>query len=164
MVRAVAQRRDVELHLAGPMEDAALLGELEREPGWARVTYHGQLGRTHVGALLSRCSVGLVTLQPMPSYMDALPIKLFEYMSAGLPVVASDFPRWREIVLRHGCGRCVDPRSPGAIGEAIEAILARPDAAEAMGAAGRAAVLSEYQWSSQAAKLLDLYRQLVPRR
>lgn len=161
MVRAAARLPDVDLHLAGLLEDDPLLLQLKAEPGWARAHYHGQLDRAGVAALLGRCSVGLVTLQPMPSYLDALPIKLFEYMAAELPVVASDFPLWRHIVLRHQCGRCVDPLSPEAIADAVKAILADPTAAAAMGAAGRAAVLAEYQWASQEATLLALYRQLL---
>jgi hypothetical protein len=161
MVRAIALLPDVTLHLAGPLEHDALLAELQAEPGWARVRYHGRLGRAQVGELLARCSVGLVTLWPMPSYLDSLPIKLFEYMTAALPVVASDFPQWQEIVLRHGCGQCVDPHSPPAIAAAIGAILADPAAQQRMGQAGRAAVLREYQWAPQEATLLGLYRQLL---
>jgi len=51
----------------------------------------------------------MVTLHPTPNHLESLPIKMFEYMAAGLPVIASDFPVWRDIVDRFQCGLLVDP-------------------------------------------------------
>jgi glycosyltransferase involved in cell wall biosynthesis len=161
MVRAVALLPGVALHLAGSFEDATLEAALRAEPGWRQVVWHGHLDRSRVRALLARCGAGLVTLLPLPSYRDALPIKLFEYMSAALPVVASDFPLWRGIVAGSGCGLCVDPASPASIAAGLETILDDAERATAMGRAGRQAVLSEYQWSTQQARLLDLYAELL---
>ncbi len=160
MLRAIALLPDVTLHLAGSFEDESLRAALQAEPGWRQVQFHGQVGRDKVRSLMARCGVGLVTLLPMPSYLDSLPIKLFEYMSAKLPIIASDFPLWREIVLRHGCGQCVDPTSPRAIADAIHTTLSDPLSMERMGNAGRTAVLAEYQWTSQESRLLALYQKL----
>ena len=162
MVRAMAQLPDVRLLLAGRFEDAALEAELRAEPGWAQVDYCGYVGRTEVGALMSRSRAGLVTLLPMPSYRDSLPIKMFEYMSAELPVIASDFALWREIVEGRQCGHCVDPTNPNAIAAAIRALIDAPQHASALGRAGRAAVLSSYNWPQAERELLALYRELLP--
>jgi glycosyltransferase involved in cell wall biosynthesis len=112
----ISKRTNVTLVLCGTFEDAAFEAEMRAEPGWAQVQYLGQVGRDTVRSVLARCSAGLVTLLPMPSYLDSLPIKMFEYMSASLPVIASDFPLWRDIVQRHACGLCVDPSDPSAPG------------------------------------------------
>jgi len=111
---------------------------------------------------MARASAGLVTLLPMPSYLDSLPIKMFEYMSAELPVIASDFPLWRDIVQRHGCGVCVDPADPAAIGAAIRCYVDDPALVQRAGQAGRAAVLSTYNWPQAERELLSLYRTLLP--
>jgi len=161
MVRALAQLPDVRLLLAGRFEDAALQAELSAEPGWAQVDYCGYVGRTEVGALMSRSCAGLVTLLPMPSYQDSLPIKMFEYMSAELPVIASNFPLWREIVEGTQCGLCVDPTSPNAIAAGILALVDAPEYAARLGRAGRAAVLSTYNWPQAERELLALYRELL---
>jgi glycosyltransferase involved in cell wall biosynthesis len=64
-------------------------------------------------------SIGLVCLRPLPRYAEAMPVKLFEYMAAGLAVVASDFPLWREIVRGADCGLLVDSRAPRDISAAL---------------------------------------------
>jgi glycosyltransferase involved in cell wall biosynthesis len=162
MVLAMALLPGVRLWLAGRFEDAALEAELRAEPGWQQVDYLGQIGRDAVRDVMARASAGLVTLLPMPSYIDSLPIKMFEYMSAELPVVASDFPLWRQIVHDQHCGVCVDPTRPQAIADAVRALLADPTRATTMGRAGRAAVLQHYHWPRAEAELLALYRALLP--
>ena len=161
MVRALALAPGVRLVLCGAFEDAAFEAELRAEPGWDRVDYRGVVGRDEVREVLARCSAGLVTLLPMPSYIDSLPIKMFEYMSAELPVIASDFPLWRGIVEAHRCGLCVDPTDLDAIAAAILAIVDDPRRAAALGRAGRAAVLSTYNWPQAERALLALYRDLL---
>ena len=102
-----------------------------------------------------------MTLHPLVSYQEALPVKMFEYMLAGLPVIASDFPLWNSIVLGNGCGLCVDPMNPAAIAEAIRYIATHPDEARQMGRNGRQAVLQRYNWEAEEIKLLDAYRSIV---
>jgi glycosyltransferase involved in cell wall biosynthesis len=143
------------------MEDAAFEAELRAEPGWAQVDWRGRVGREAVRDVMARCRAGLVTLQPMPSYVDSLPIKMFEYMSAELPVIASDFPLWRTIVEATGCGACVDPADPGSIAGAIRAVIDDPAAIAAQGRAGRQAVLSTYNWPVAEQALLGLYERLL---
>jgi glycosyltransferase involved in cell wall biosynthesis len=98
----------------------------------------------------------------MPSYLDSLPIKMFEYMSAELPVIASDFPLWEDIVARHGCGVCVDPTQPADIGAAIRRYVDDVELVRNTGAAGRSAVLSTFNWPQAERELLALYRSLLP--
>ena len=93
--------------------------------------------RRRPGELMSECRIGLALLQPIGQYVDVLPTKLFEYMSLGIPVVASDYPQCREVVQSAGCGLVVDPTDPLAIGAAITELAADPERAKAMGERGR---------------------------
>lgn len=161
MVQAVAQLPDLTLVLCGDMEDAAFEAELRAEPGWAQVDWRGRVGRDAVRDVMARCRAGLVTLQPMPSYIDSLPIKMFEYMSAELPVIASDFPMWREIVEATACGSCVDPTDPAAIAAAMRVVIDDPARVAAQGSAGRRAVLATYNWPQSERALLALYEDLL---
>ena len=148
------------LCLAGAFDSAAERAGAEGLPGWDRVEDLGYLDRAAVARLLSRVRAGLVLLHPEPRYQVAWPVKLFEYMAAGVPVVASDFPLWRAIVSESRCGLLVDPLDPTAIAAAIERLLGDPTEAEAMGRRGRAAMLERFNWSSEEPKLLDFYSQL----
>jgi len=94
------------------------------------------------------------------NYRYSLPNKLFQYMAAGIPVVASEFSQVREIVEGTHCGLVADTTRPDAIADAIGRILADREAAAAMGARGRAAVAERYNWSASAAVLRDLYERI----
>ena len=163
MVEAVGQVRGetVTLCLAGVFSPAHLQVETENLPGWERVNFHGWADRRQVANLFSSVRAGLVVLHPTKRYPDAYPVKMFEYMAAGLPVIASDFPLWREIVEGAGCGLLVDPLDPDAIAGAMQWILDHPAEAEAMGKRGRKAVEEKYNWEREAKKLIALYEGLL---
>lgn len=103
---------------------------------------------------------GLVTYLPEPNHIDALPNKLFEYMALGLPVIASDFPKWRRIVDDAACGILVDPMDPAQIRAAMDWMYQNPQLAMEMGLRGREAVLGKYSWASEEKVLLGLYKEL----
>ena len=90
----------------------------------------------------------------------SLPNKLFQYMAAGLPVVASDFPQVRDIVVGSRCGVVADMTDPTAIASAIESVLDDPEEARAMGERGRRAVEERYHWDASARRLLEVYASL----
>ncbi|MGE0586925.1 MAG: glycosyltransferase, partial [Flavobacteriaceae bacterium] len=149
------------LNIAGTFALEREQARAEAEPGWTHVRFLGFKGRNEVANLLSRARGGLVLFQPLPNNIAGRPNKLFEYMSAGLPVIASDYPRWREIVEGAGCGLLVDPQSPEAIAGAMQWILDNPDEAQAMGERGRQAILNQYNWDGEADKLVGFYRALL---
>jgi glycosyltransferase involved in cell wall biosynthesis len=149
------------LTLAGAFDDADLEREVARYPGWQRVQAVGHLDRAGVRSVMGRAMAGLVTLHPVPNYLDALPVKMFEYMAAGLPVIASHFPLWREIVEGNGCGVCVDPGDPAAIAAAIDHFCRHPHSARRMGENGRRAVHAHYNWQGEAAKLIAFYDRVL---
>jgi glycosyltransferase involved in cell wall biosynthesis len=152
---------DAELHLAGSFEPPGLRLELERSAGWPRVRYAGRLGRHEIAALLARVKVGVIPLQPIANYVDAYPVKLFEYFAAGLPVIAMDVPRWRAVLEEHDCGICVPYGAPELLGAAITRLLDDDDGARAMGERARRAAEEHYSWETQAAALVALYGELL---
>ncbi|MBK7616843.1 MAG: glycosyltransferase family 4 protein [Burkholderiales bacterium] len=160
VVRAL-EAIDVRLILAGPFESASTEAELRALPGWAKVDYRGVVSRAAVREIMAESRAGLLFFHPEPNHVDAQPNKMFEYMSAGLPVLASNFPLWRSLLAESGAGRCADPLKPAEIAGAIDALLAEPDAAKEMGARGRRAVLERYRWTIEEAKLCKLYASLL---
>lgn len=151
----------VRLELAGRFSEKNLNAELSSYPGWSRVDELGFIDRGGIKNVMSRSIAGLVTLHPAVNYVDALPIKMFEYMSAGIPVVSSDFPLWREIVEGNDCGLCVDPLNPQAIADSIDFLVENPGRARQMGLNGQRAVNDIYNWSVEESKLFRLYSALI---
>jgi len=164
VVQALHLIKDIEgirLDLAGEFSPPILVEELRALPGWELVTYHGWISRERLSHLLGSARAGLVLHHPIPNEIDAQPIKLYEYMSAGLPILASDFPLLKQIIEGERCGLLVDPLDPEAIAAAMRWIIDHPVEAEAMGQRGRQAVLRVYNWDKEAAKLIDLYNKLL---
>ncbi len=146
------------LSLAGPIETQSLERRMRAHPAWSSVEYLGTLDRPRVAGLMARSTAGLVLFHPEPNHVNAQPNKLFEYMSAGLPVIASDFPLWRDIVERYECGICVDPLDPEAIARAMRLLAENQELSNRFGRNGRDAVLHHFNWENEKDKLLALYR------
>ena len=126
------------------------------------VEYLGHLNRPQVAELLARARVGLMLHHPQGNYLHGQPTKLFEYMSAGLPVLASDFPVCRRIIEPAGCGLLTDPLNPAAIAEALEWLLRHPAEAAVMGRNGQRAVAENYSWERESERLIATYAELEP--
>lgn len=93
----------------------------------------------------------------------SLPNKLYEYMMAGLPVIASDFPEMARIINEHNCGILVDSSSSQTIAKGIKELIRSPEEMRRMGIRGRKASLEQYNWPVEAKKLVDLYMKLSNR-
>jgi len=152
---------DTRLLIGGKFGEAGLEKEVKQYPGWQHVEDRGWLDRQGVRQILQQSMAGLVTLHPTQNYIDALPVKMFEYMSAGIPVIASAFPLWKNIIEKAACGVCVNPLDPQAISEAIIKITTQPDLAKKMGQNGQQAVRQHYNWQIEEQKLLSLYSKIV---
>lgn len=157
VVDACAQGKTFSLALAGSVSAEFLL-ELQESPGWKYVTYFGQVDRAKVQEILSNSKVAVVTFLPAPNHVESQPNKMFEYMSASIPVVASYFPLWRDIIEGNNCGVCVDPTSPIEISNAIHQISSDASLIKTMGDNGRSAVAAKYNWDSEKEKLIKFYR------
>jgi glycosyltransferase involved in cell wall biosynthesis len=150
----------VRLNLVGRFSESEVELRVKQHLGWASVNQLGQLERPEVKAVLSKSLAGLVTFHPLPNHVDAQPNKMFEYMSAGIPVIASDFPLWRQIIDGSNCGVLVDPMNPQSIAVAIDSLARDPERAKILGENGRAAVYAKYNWGIESKKLLACYEQL----
>lgn len=150
------------LVLAGPA-DPAYLQHLRGKSAWTAVDYEGVLSTEEARDLLATCRVGICALQRTPAYLESLPTKMFEYFAAGIPVIASDFPLWRDIVEQFDCGILIDETSPAALAEAVATYDADPElltrhSRNAFGAA------KAYTWSSEERILLQSYASLIDRK
>lgn len=149
------------LRLAGRFTEPAVENIAQNDPGWQRVDAVGFVGREAVRGLLAESVAGLVTFLPSPNHLDAQPNKMFEYMSAGVPVIGSHFALWKKIIEGNDCGLCIDPQSPQDIAKAIDYLVTHPEDAERMGRNGQRAVREIYNWSIEEKKLVKFYSALL---
>ena len=146
--------------LAGNIMGPGFESELKKHKNWVKVLYSGYADRKTVHDILAKSNVGVVLLHPIVNHVNALPTKIFEYMAAGIPVVASNFPYWIELLGHRNCAVFVDPLKPEEIGAAIDDLVQDPEKAKQMGMNGKLAVQSCFNWEQEEVKLLEVYRRL----
>jgi glycosyltransferase involved in cell wall biosynthesis len=166
MLDALSRLPDATLVLVGRFTDgseaafdarAAALGVT------ARIEKHGWLPRAAALDQAARCDIALVLFQPgVENHRLALPHKLFDAMLCGLPVIVPAFAEEvSHIVTEAGCGIATDTADATAVAQAAT-ILSDPLLRARMGASGRAAALTRFAWAGEAARLVTLYRRLLP--
>jgi glycosyltransferase involved in cell wall biosynthesis len=124
---------------AGVRDHVALLGWRE-SPGLAAYYHHAD--------------VGLLPFQDTPHIRITLANKLFDYMAAGLPVVAVDVPPMRRIVHETGAGVLYPPGDTAALARAIVELLRDPPSRATFGTRGRQAATTKYCWREDEKRLV----------
>lgn len=110
--------------------------------------------------LMMDSRVGMIVPHPIERYNTNYPIKLFEYMAAGLPVIASKHGESAKFLHEAGGGIVVDPLKPTEIAGAIRWILDHPVEAGEMGQRGRQLISEKYNWEQESKALVGLYQEL----
>jgi glycosyltransferase involved in cell wall biosynthesis len=157
---------DAELVLMGyGALEAELPARIAASPAGARIHVLPAVPPDELHDWVAAADVAAMPIQPSTlNHRLTTPNKLFEAMTAGVPIVASDLPGMATIVRATGCGVLCDPTDPASIATAIRQIVdASPDERRAYGARGRAAVVERYNWAAQAAVLFDEYGRLTGR-
>ena len=133
-----------------------------------RVCFIDPVPADDVPAWASTADVGLTLIQPEGlSYSLSAPTKLFELLMAGVPQVASDFPEMRLALIDNGVGPAgilVSPSDRRAVSDGVARLLGDSKLVSEMGKNARTVSRERYNWGSQEAVLLDIYRSLLPNR
>ena len=162
---SILDKLDAKLVLAG--SSTSFLDMLKQQKNWSLVDYKGFVNHEDCMRLIQNCMIGICLgyYRPNAGFKKGTlgVLKLFEYMMAGIPVVANDYEIWKEIIDKNKCGICVNPNDDEAIYNAIKYLLDHPNIAQEMGNNGRKAIINHYNWDSQEKKLFDLYSSLLIR-
>jgi len=135
--------------------------KLSRLKGFEKVDCLRRIPLQEIPFYLGQADAGIVCALPEPNSLESEPNKLFEYMAASLPVIASNFPLWKEIIEGNNCGICVNPLDPKEIAKAVEYLIKHPEEAKRMGENGSKAILKKYNWEKEGEKLLNIYSKLL---
>lgn len=142
--------RDIALVVVGD----GVLADVVRERSQAdpRVRYLGRLPHGEVAGVVAR---SIAALSPMYAadrvQIGVVPLKLFEAMACGVPVIVTDLPGQADIVTLNACGIVVPPNDPDAIALAVARLAEHPDLARSMGERARSGAVERYSWDAAAA-------------
>ena len=142
-----------------------LKGKLQREAARRKLTdrvrFLDPVPPEKLLPLTAGADIGITLLEDTcRNHRLALPNKLFEYLMAGLPVLASSLPEIGGLVDRFEVGMTVDPADTAALAETIQHMVDNTDA-RARWAGNARSVLSEFSWEAGAARFRSAYRQLL---
>ncbi|MCB9094287.1 MAG: glycosyltransferase family 4 protein [Halobacteriovoraceae bacterium] len=158
LIEALEYLPGTKLYLGGEFDTEELKMKAKNLKGWAQVIELGRISRSKVAEVFSKSKAGIVNFHPTENHVHAMPNKMFEYMSAGLPVICSYFPLWEELVEKQGLGFVCNPQDPSDIAKSIRKILSNDSLSQAMGQKGRHAVLETYNWDNEEKKLIKCYQ------
>ena len=130
------------------------------------VVFHGRIDHAQVPEYLHVFDILLAPYQESVSVYGGggdvakwmSPLKLFEYMASGRPVVCSDLPVLREILKHRKTALFCSPHEIGEWVHAIRELIASPQLGDALGQNARIEFRENYTWKSRAQGLLELMR------
>ena len=164
LARLVADFADISVTTAGycPSSMASRMRQEAHNNGSERLHIIGENSYLPFNEIVSvykkRCWLAGMALFPYTDhYKEKELTKFFEYMSVGLPIIATDFPVWRELIEKQGVGLCVNPNDTSAVKEAIDCLRSHPDKAKEMSIKGKKLVENKYNWQNEAQKLMKFY-------
>ncbi len=155
--RIATEKVDIKFTLGGKFAPASL--EQELLPKY-KVDYRSWLPYHEMVSALYKAAIGIIVPHPIERYKTNYPVKLFEYMAAGIPVIASAEGESATFVREGDAGILVNPLKPDQIADAIVTLASNPAAAEAMGNRGRKLIFEKYNWDAESERLITLYKQL----
>ncbi|NBJ14322.1 MAG: glycosyltransferase family 4 protein [Dehalobacter sp. 4CP] len=152
---------DIRMIFVGPFNDVEgkeiVTQYIEENDLSNHILFTGRVPHLEVQDYIRKSRVGVVTLLPLPKYFKNIPIKQFEYMSCGIPIVGSNLPPIQRFLTSYNSGIIVDPTKPEDIAKGLGILLADPRLCKEMGDNGIKAVREEYNWGKMEEKLLKIY-------
>ena len=149
------------IFMGGHENDQSLLQALKNSKEWHNVNFIGSVPFKDMSNLLIESSMSINMYADLPNHYGNRSNRLFEAMSAGLPVIVSDFGETASFVRKYNCGIAVNPVNPIDVSTAIVKLLSDPEYAMKLGLNGRSVVLKSYTWDKEFDKIIRLYEEIT---
>ena len=130
-----------------------------------KILYIGTKGYRDLPGFVGPASVGLCVKDDGGTHANTgwSPLKLYEMMAVGIPVIVTNLPGQFELVEAEQAGVVIGPGDPLALAKAVAAIINDPVAAREMGKRGHEVVLREHSWDRRAQDTLDILLSILKR-
>ena len=127
------------------------------------VLYLGRLRYVEMPGIVSNSIAGLSTQNNIRARSNTglYPLKVFETLACGVPIIVSDFPGQAEIVSKNRCGLVIKAENPGALAKAVHYLYKHPEKCKKMGIRGREFILREASWDKRAAQTAEVIHQIL---
>jgi len=155
-----SMKDNIFLELAGVFSDKKIEQDSRKHPGWKKVIFHGKVSYKDVPAILARSIAGIVVFHPISNHINSQPNKIFEYMASGIPIIASDFPLWKEIIKKNNIGYHVNPLKPIEISAAIKEATYNNEYNKAISKNAKNLIKYKYNWEVEFFNLAKMYNEL----
>jgi len=147
----------IQINLLGQWEES-YYEECKTLKGYNNVKYFGLIPLDEVFKYIKGAHIGISLLSPTKNHLTSLPVKAFEYMACGKPILMSDFPYWKETF--SSCASFVNPANNAEIIEQLNELMNNPEKCNELGKAGRVLIENEYSWEAESKRLIQLYQNL----
>ncbi|EUJ43236.1 glycosyltransferase [Listeria riparia] len=146
------------LKLLGPMTkrlEIELQALLKKHQLGSVVQVYGRVPYPEIWQAYAESDLGLCLLHPIPNYLHSMATKLYEYMAASLPILASDFRDWEAFIHKHQNGATSSPFDSEKLIREVEKRATNPSLYIQEGKRGRLAYEQHYHWGIEAQKMRD---------
>jgi len=140
-----------------------LLSEIERLSLGDRVVIRPYVAAHEIMSVLNEGTIAISPNLRVPTQEKGLHTKLFEYMAAGLPIIASDIPSQVQLIGSAGAGLLARPEDPSTFVDALAQLVSDRHRAQQLGLNGQRAFVDRYCWETQMPSLLAFYETIRPR-
>jgi len=155
----VAKKTNTKLDLCGNFESQDLQNEYEKNKSF--VNYYGFVGREKIDQIIDNSFCGIVNFHRNSNHTKCYPNKLFEFLGKGIPVVASNFTIWMDLLEEHNCCIFVDPTDTNDIVKQVEKLKLDKELCYSMGNNGYDAIEKYFNWGIEERKLIKIYESLI---
>ena len=160
--RLIQQHKDLRLMIVG---DGPLRGELENELRkrdlMGNTVFTSALPQNEVAKVIRHFDVALAPYPRLEHAFYFSPLKLFEYMACGIPVVAAAVGQIKDVVRDGETGLLYQPEDVDALASACNRLLADSALRQRLGQAAARETLERYTWDHNAARVIELARSLI---